>query len=109
MTREDIDFLKSMVFQGADMTERQERRAHRIIDDMRMLVSESAELSTLKAELAAEREHEREILAELSKVGQILFNASQSAPEINQAYHGVYAMNKKLIAYFNQARNTKEI
>lgn len=39
MTKDDIDFIKSMCFQGPDMTERQERRVRRIIDDMRMLIA----------------------------------------------------------------------
>ena len=40
MTKEDIDFIKSMCFQGPDMTTRQENRVRRIIDDMRMIVFE---------------------------------------------------------------------
>lgn len=38
MTNDDIDFIKSMCFQDPDITERQERRVRRIIDDMRMLI-----------------------------------------------------------------------
>lgn len=44
MTKEDIDFIKSMCFQGPDMTERQQRRVQRIIDDMRMLESQLSAL-----------------------------------------------------------------
>jgi hypothetical protein len=40
MTKDDIDFIKSMCFQGPDMTERQEMRVKRIIDDMRMLIAD---------------------------------------------------------------------
>ena len=54
MTRDDVDFIKSMVFQGPDMTERQERRAQRIIDDMRMLVGEIADLQAKLAQGEAE-------------------------------------------------------
>jgi len=39
MTKDDIDFIKSMCFQGPDMTQRQESRIRRIIDDMRMLIA----------------------------------------------------------------------
>ena len=45
MTSEDIDFIKSMCFQGPDMTERQERRVHRIIDDMRIKLMQSKKKS----------------------------------------------------------------
>jgi hypothetical protein len=37
ISKDDVDFIKSMVFQGPDMTDRQERRVKRIIDEMRLL------------------------------------------------------------------------
>jgi hypothetical protein len=38
ITKEDVDFIKSICFQGRpDMTERQERRMHRIIDELRLI------------------------------------------------------------------------
>lgn len=37
ITSEDVDFIKSMCFQGPDMTERQERRVKRVIDELRLL------------------------------------------------------------------------
>jgi len=41
ITSEDIDFIKNLCFQGPDMTERQERRAKRIIDEMRLLAAQA--------------------------------------------------------------------
>jgi len=43
MTQDDIEFIKSMCFQGPEMTGRQDRRFRRILDDMRMLASQLAE------------------------------------------------------------------
>ncbi len=49
MRKDDVDFIKSMCLQGPDMTERQERRVRRIIDDMRMI---PGEIAKLRAEIA---------------------------------------------------------
>lgn len=39
ITKEDVDFIKSMCFQGPDMTERQERRVRRVIDELRLIAA----------------------------------------------------------------------
>jgi len=39
ITKEDVDFIKSMCFQGPDMTERQERRVLRVIDELRLIAA----------------------------------------------------------------------